>query len=86
MGEVIVTFKVMPKGVEVNLDELENKIKALISPQRTERHPIAFGIVAIHVIKLVPDEGGGLVDKLEEQLKAIPEVEGVEVIEVTRSL
>jgi elongation factor 1-beta len=86
MGEVIVTFKVMPKDIDVNLDTLENKIKASISPQRIERHPIAFGIVAVHVTKLVPDEGGGLVDKLEEQLKTIPEVGEVEVIEVTRSL
>jgi len=86
MGEVIVTFKVMPRDTEVNLDDLENKIKTLISPQRIERHPIAFGIVAVHLIKFVPDEGGGLVDKIEEQIKTIPEVGEVEVIEVTRSL
>jgi len=76
----------MPRDTDVNLDELENKIKSSISPQKIERHPLAFGIVAIHVIKLVPDEGGGLVDKLEEKLREIPEVGEVEVIEVTRSL
>lgn len=86
MADVIVTFKVMPKDTDVNLENLENKIKNLISPQRIERHPVAFGIVAIHVTKLVPDEGGGLVDKLEEQLKSINEVGEVEVIEVSRSL
>jgi len=86
MADVIVTFKTMPRDTDVNLDELENKIKSSISPQKIERHPLAFGIVAIHVIKLVPDEGGGLVDKLEEKLREIPEVGEVEVIEVTRSL
>jgi elongation factor 1-beta len=85
MGEVIVTFKVMPKDIDVNLDDLENKIKSSISPQRTERHPVAFGIVAIHVTKLVPDEAGEL-DKAEGKLKALDGVGEVEVIEMTRSL
>ncbi|MBS3055688.1 MAG: elongation factor 1-beta [Candidatus Aenigmarchaeota archaeon] len=86
MTDVIVSFKVMPRDTDVNLDDLENKIKSSISPERMERHPIAFGIVAIHVTKLVPDEGGGLVDKIEDKLRAIPEVGEIEVIEVTRSL
>ena len=86
MADVIVTFKVMPRDTDVNLDDLENKIKSSVAPQRMERNPIAFGIVAIHVTKLVPDEGGGLVDKIEDKLREIPEVGEVEVIEVTRSL
>ena len=76
----------MPRDTDVNLDDLENKIKSSIAPERMERNPIAFGIVAIHVIKFVPDEGGGLVDKVEDKLRAIPEVGEVEVLEVTRSL
>lgn len=86
MGEVIVSIKVMPRDIDVNLDDLERKIKSLISPERIERRPVAFGIVAIHVTKFVPDEGGGLVDKLEEKLKSIQEVGEIEVVEVTRSL
>ena len=85
MGEVIVTFKVMPKAIETNLDELENKIKEEIKPERMEREPIAFGLVALKVTKLVPEAGGEL-EKLENKLKSIEGVGEVEVVEVSRSL
>jgi len=85
MGEVIVTFKVMPKAIETNLDELENKIKEEVKPERMEREPIAFGLVALKVTKLVPEAGGEL-EKLENKLKSIEGVGEVEVVEVSRSL
>ncbi len=85
MGEVIVTFKVMPKAIETNLDELESKIKEEIKPERMEREPIAFGLVALKVTKLVPEAGGEL-EKLENKLRDIEGVGEVEVVEVSRSL
>ena len=85
MGEVIVTFKIMPKAIETNLDELESKIKEEIKPERMEREPIAFGLVALKVTKLVPEAGGEL-EKLENKLKSIEGVGEVEVVEVSRSL
>ncbi len=85
MGEVIVTFKVMPKTVETNLDELENKINEEIKPERMEREPIAFGLVALKVTKLVPEAGGEL-EKVENKLRNIEDVGEVEVVEVSRSL
>lgn len=85
MAEVIVGLKVMPKTVEVDLDKLEEKIKQAIQPQKISREPIAFGLVAFHVVKLVLDAGGE-VDKLEEKIKAIDDVGEVEVTGVSRSL
>ena len=85
MGEVIVTFKVMPKAIETNLDELENKIKEEIKPERMEREPIAFGLVALKVTKLVPEASGEL-EKVENKLRNIEDVGEVEVVEVSRSL
>ena len=85
MGEVIVTFKVMPKAIETNLDELENKIKEEIKPERMEREPIAFGLVALKVTKLVPEASGEL-EKVENKLRDIEGVGEVEVVEVSRSL
>ena len=85
MGEVIVTFKVMPKAIETNLDELESKIKEEIKPERMEREPIAFGLVALKVTKLVPEASGEL-EKVENKLKSIEGVGEVEVVEVSRSL
>jgi len=78
MAEVIVGFKVMPKDLEVNLDELERKIREIVKPERLNRQPIAFGLVAIQIVKLIPDEGGEL-EKVENQLKSMEEVGEVEI-------
>lgn len=85
MAEVLVVLRIMPKSIEVNLDTLEKKIRDSIAPERIERNPIAFGIVAFNVLKLIPDEGKEL-DAIERKLKEIEEVGEVEVTEVTRSL
>lgn len=83
MAEVIVGLKVLPKTVEVDLDELEEKIRATIQPEKIEREPIAFGLVAFHVVKYIPDAGGEL-EKIENKLKAIDEVGEVEVTGISR--
>jgi len=75
----------MPKTVEENLDELEKKIKETIQPQKISREPIAFGLVALHVVKIVKDEAGEA-DKVEEKLRAIDAVGEVEVTGMSRSL
>ena len=85
MADVIVTFKIMPKDVETDLDKLEEQIKDKINPERTKREPIAFGLVAINVTKLIPDAGGEL-EAVENKLKSIENVGQIEVTEVTRSL
>jgi len=81
----LVALRVMPKSIEVDLNVLEKKIKDSVAPDRIERNPIAFGIVAFNVMKLIPDEGKEL-DTIEKKLKEIEEVGEVEVTEVTRSL
>lgn len=83
--DVIVTFKVMPTSVDVDLDKVEKELNAAISPQRIVREPIAFGLVALNVTTFVEDSGGQ-VEKLEEKIRAIEGVADVEVTEVTRSL
>lgn len=85
MAEVVVTFKVLPKDIDVNLDKLENEIKNVIKPERIEREPIAFGLVALKVIKIMPDSSGVL-EETENKLKSIIDVGEVEVVELGRSL
>lgn len=85
MAEVIATFKVMPKGVETNLDKLEAKIKEAVKADQIKRNPIAFGLVALNVVKIIPDAAGE-VGKIEEQLKKIEGVSEVEVTDLTRAL
>jgi len=85
MGRVIVTFRIMPESVEVDLDSLEKKIKEEINPQRIQRVPIAFGLNAIQIIKLVEEKEGEM-DRITNQIKKINGVKEVEVVGLTRSL
>ena len=85
MGRVIVTFRIMPDSVEVDLDSLEKKVKEKINPQRIQRVPIAFGLNAIQIIKLV-DEKEGEMDRITDQIKKLKGVKEVEVVGLTRSI
>jgi elongation factor 1-beta len=85
MAKVLVTFKIMPKDAEVNLDELESSLKNLISPDKISREPIAFGLEAILLSKLIDDAEGEL-GNLENKIKSLDSVGEVEVVEITRTI
>lgn len=85
MADVIVGFKVMPASVEENLDRIEKEIKEKVKPQKMSREEIAFGLVAILIVKIVEDAEGTM-DAVEKQLRAIKGVGEVEVTGMTRSL
>lgn len=85
MADVIVGFKILPKTVEIDLDKLEESIVKAVQPEKISREPIAFGLVAIHIVKIVPDAGGA-VEVVENKLKAIEDVGEIEVTGLTRSL
>ena len=85
VGNVIVTFRIMPEGVDTDLDSLEKSIKEEINPQRMERVPIAFGLNAINIVKVVEEKEGEM-DRVTNQIKSIKGVREVEVTGLTRSL
>jgi len=83
MGDVIVVLRVMPEGVDV----IEDVKKGLgeLEPQKIEEEPVAFGLKALKVTKIVPDEENFLED-LEGKIRSIQGVQSVEVLTVSRSL
>lgn len=85
MGSVITTFKVMPESTDVNLDDLEARLKEKIDPARMERVPVAFGLNAIHMVKTIPEKDGEL-ERVTEEIKAVEGVNEAEVINATRSM
>ena len=85
MANVLVTYKVFPTEVSVNLDNLEKMIKKEIASDRIEKEPVGFGLVVLKVSKIIPDKGG-LIDSLESKIRSIKGVGEVEVIEVTRTI
>ncbi|MEM1537209.1 MAG: elongation factor 1-beta [Candidatus Nezhaarchaeales archaeon] len=82
MGEVVALVKIMPAGVEVDLDRLKERLKEALPKKHSikgfKEEPIAFGIKALKVYVLMPEEAGGT-SSLEE---AFQRVEGVGQVEV----
>lgn len=85
MPHVLVTLKVMPKEAGIDMDKLEGEIKKLVNPDRIVREPIAFGLIALNVSKLVGDSGGQ-VEEIENKLRTLDSVGEIEVVEITRTI
>lgn len=83
MAKLLAVLKVLPTDIEINLDDLVSKIKDIL-PQgyelmRFDKVPIAFGLSALRLYILMPEEEEGGTEKLEE---AVKKVEGVSEVEV----
>lgn len=87
MGEVAATMKIMPEGVDTDLDDLKNKLEAVLpegsSMFGSDIEPVAFGLKALKVVILVGDLEGGT-ESVEEAFAAVPGVESVQVTELGR--
>lgn len=84
MGEVILKIKLMPKSIKDDLDAMLAAAKKVCKVERHEINPIAFGLKALVIYTIIPDEGG--TDEIEGKLSKIPHVQSVEVIDVRRAL
>ena len=82
MARVIMTLRVMPEDVDIDLDDLLEKIKNAIPEgtdlRATEKQPVAFGLQALR-INFARDESLGGTDDIEA---AISNIEGVAQVEV----
>lgn len=87
MGDVRLTMRVMPSDTDVDLDALADRVKdALPSTAKlagTSVAPFAFGLNALMCNIIVPDESG-LADQVEEALRSVDEVQGVELVDMGR--
>ncbi|AEA47959.1 elongation factor 1-beta [Archaeoglobus veneficus] len=82
MGNVVMKLKVMPTGVDVDLEAIKEKIQAA-APENVEIRdvgiqPIAFGLKALVVAAVMPDEGN-VGDEFAEKIQQIEGVESVEI-------
>ncbi len=84
MGKVAVTFRIMPEGVEVDLDAVQRKVRSSLREKlkKLEVKPVAFGLMAVEAIVIV-DDASGEMERVEAALGGIPGVGGVETTEVT---
>lgn len=83
MGNVIVLYRILPDSPE-NFEKVKKGLQNL-KPDKMEEDPIAFGLKAIKVTKVLP-ETPGVDEEFEKELQAIPHVQSVEILSVTRGL
>lgn len=83
--KVEVVLRILPQSPEANIEKMEREIKEKIFPEKIEKEPIAFGLFAIKISKVIEDKEGEL-ERIENEIKSIEDVGRCEVISVTRLL
>lgn len=80
MGELLMIFKVMPTGPEVDLGKMKENIKSSLPEtaelNKIDEEPIAFGLVALKVSIILDDKKGGG-DQVEQILNEVEDVNSV---------
>jgi len=89
MGTSAVQYKLMPKGLDIDLKILVGKAKELIEKMggrfsASEEHPIAFGLKALIIFLAYPEEKD--IDLLGNELEKIKGVSSVEMIDYRRAI
>jgi elongation factor 1-beta len=84
MGSVAVLFRLMPHGVETDMQAMGNGVRtaipATVKVRGMQVKDIAFGLKAL-LVSVVMDDTGGVLDSVEHALAKVPGVESVEVME-----
>ena len=87
MGAYLVRVKVMPSGPEVPSDKLLESIKGVLGKEMTLRaskeDPIAFGLYAL-IVDIVAPEEEGMVDRVEAAVAKAPLVTQSDLMGVSR--
>jgi elongation factor 1-beta len=85
MGEVALQYRVLPEGLEVNLDELLGSITDALPEgallKASEKKPLAFGLQALHVLVVLDDKKGGA-ETVESAIAAVAGVQSVEIVQM----
>lgn len=94
MSNVVVTIRVMPESIDVDINSLNEEVmkhlKKFTGREDEESYkksivPVAFGLQAIQII-FVYDEKKGGTDPLEDILRNMEGVGGVEILDVRRAM
>ncbi len=88
MAKVLVVVSIYPSSTDIDLDKLVETIKAKLPEgyevARHDKVPIAFGLNALKIYFIIPEEIEGGTSKLEELLQGIEGIEEIEVEAVHR--
>jgi elongation factor 1-beta len=89
MGRIVISFKIFPTGLEVDLEKLKKTIEKALPGSTSvygyQTEPVAFGLNALIAHIIIPEDESGLLDKVEEELGHIPEISQIQTIMVRRT-
>ena len=86
MGRVAIRYKIMPHpdsdedadAIAASMDSLESDVGEV---QMVETKPLAFGLKFVEAHCVIA-EGDGAVDAFEEEIRAIPGVGEIEILQI----
>ena len=84
LAKVMVSLKIFPSDIIADMNGLMQTItrslEGVASIYKFDEEPVAFGLVALIVHILVPEEASGVMDEVERRLKSINGISEVEVL------
>lgn len=88
MGDFVALIDVIPEEMDVDFEELINKLKAVIPDicviENYDIHPVAFGLKKARIRVRYPEEWGGT-DKIEEYFGQVDGIQGIEGIAFSKA-
>ena len=90
MSTAGVRFKIMPEGLDTDLDKVKSATKEAVESfengvfNDAEEEPIAFGLKALIVTLAIPESTE--VDEIEKKLSEIEGVSSVEMVDYRRAV
>jgi len=87
MAQLLLLVKILPTGVEIDLDQVAKKIKEAlkdgITLRKYTKEPLAFGLYFIKG-EFILDDREGQMDKLESVVRSVEGVSELEVLNMSR--
>jgi len=88
VSKVVVSVKIFPSDVTIDLAVLKEKVEKNLpeyaSVYKFDEEPIAFGLVALIAHIVIPEEKSGGLEEIEERLQKINEVSEIQTLMVRR--
>jgi elongation factor 1-beta len=88
LARVLASIKIFPNDANIDLGTLKSKVQASLpagsSVQKFEEEPVAFGLVALIVHVVLPENAEGKMDQVEEAIRAVDQVSEIQVLRVGR--
>ena len=90
MGSIVISYRILPVGTEVDFAELQRQIEQRLPPQATvyanyETEPIAFGLNALLAHIRIPEDESGILEEMERNIEQIPVVSRIQTLLVRRT-